>query len=86
VKTGISGQDLNQNGTSPRANSQVNKWNDEAGYEKYGSRVYTPDEVGASNRSEAKQWEQQNTDRLDSENHTLEKQSLPKPSSQDSDN
>ena len=31
VKTGISGQKLNLNGTSPRANSQVNKLNKSAG-------------------------------------------------------
>ncbi|WP_236339658.1 hypothetical protein [Paenibacillus plantiphilus] len=29
AKTGISGQPLNKNGTSPRTNSQVNKWNKE---------------------------------------------------------
>ncbi|WP_053007472.1 RHS repeat-associated core domain-containing protein [Pragia fontium] len=31
VKVGVSGQDMNLNGTSPRANGQVNRWNAEPG-------------------------------------------------------
>ena len=38
-KVGISGQPLNQDGSSPRANYQVNKWNKEAGYNKYWATV-----------------------------------------------
>jgi len=38
-KTGISGQELNKNGSSPRANRQVNKLNKEAGFEKYEAKV-----------------------------------------------
>lgn len=39
VKAGISGRPLNQNGTSPRANSQVNKWNREDGEGAYAARI-----------------------------------------------
>ena len=42
VKTGISGQPLNKNGTSPRANRQVNALNKAAGKGKYASRISFP--------------------------------------------
>ena len=38
-KTGISGQPLNKNGTSPRANTQVNKLNKLAGEDIYAARA-----------------------------------------------
>ncbi len=80
-KTGISGQELNKTGDpndrSPRANSQVNSWNKEAGYERFGARVI--ENVG-NTRFEAKQWEQENTNRLDKEGHTLDFQKTPQPS------
>ncbi len=52
AKTGISGQELNQNGSSPRANQQVNAWNKEAGYDKYAST--DPIKGVGNNRGEAK--------------------------------
>jgi hypothetical protein len=39
VKNGISGRALNKNGSSPRANQQVNAWNKEAGFDKYDARI-----------------------------------------------
>lgn len=39
VKTGLSGQPLNKDGSSPRANAQVNALNKECGYPKYDSIV-----------------------------------------------
>ena len=61
VKTGISGQKLNLDGTSPRANSQVNKLNASSGEQIYGARVvegYMP------NRQAALTWERANALRL----------------------
>lgn len=76
VKTGISGQSLNKNGTSPRANSQVNKWNKEAGYEKYSATVV---ETNMPDRSTALEWERNNTNRLAQEGNDLYKHVYPKP-------
>lgn len=42
-KYGISGQALNKNGTSGRANSQVNQLNTELNYEKYSAEVLHDD-------------------------------------------
>ena len=77
AKTGISGQPLNKNGTSPRANGQVNELNRGAGYEKYSAS--DPYKNIGKNRGEAKQWEQGNTDRLFANKHSLERHKLPKP-------
>lgn len=57
MKTGISGQKLNKNGTSPRANSQVNKWNKNAGTNKYEARVV---KSKMRNRQQALEWEKKN--------------------------
>lgn len=54
VKVGISGRKLNKNGSSPRANSQVNKWNTEVGYQKYRARVV---KKNIANREKALAWE-----------------------------
>ena len=77
VKTGISGQELNKDGSSPRANQQVNAWNKEAGHEKYAAT--DPVKGIGNNRGEAKQWEQGNTDRLFANKHSLERHKSPKP-------
>jgi len=50
----ISGQALNQNGTSGRANSQVNKLNRQAGTERFSARVVKPNMPG---RAKALKWE-----------------------------
>ena len=74
VKTGISGQPLNQNGTSPRANRQVTKLNNQAGSIKYGSRVMIQD-VGS--RTEILQWEIENTKILATSGNNMYMQKLP---------
>lgn len=54
VKIGISGGRLNKNGSSRRANSQVNKWNRQAGYKRYKAYVVKRNLKG---RTRALQWE-----------------------------
>jgi len=76
VITGISGSKLNKNGSSKRANQQVNKWNKEAGFEKYKAEVKVQDIQG---RKAALDWEQANTDRLHDLGNTLNRHSRPKP-------
>jgi RHS repeat-associated protein len=50
-KNGVSGQKLNKDGTSPRANSQVNKLNRQAGYDKYNARVLKKNVTGRSGQT-----------------------------------
>ncbi|MCA9673655.1 MAG: hypothetical protein H6709_06730 [Kofleriaceae bacterium] len=76
VKTGISGQKLNKNGESPRANKQVNKWNKKAGYEKYEAEVV---EKGLPGRAAALNAEQQATNRLKKAGNSLVRQQKAKP-------
>jgi hypothetical protein len=54
AKVGISGQPLNKNGSSPRANIQVNLYNRRAGSQIYAARVIEPN---LPNRQAAIQWE-----------------------------
>lgn len=75
VKTGISGQKLNKNGTSPRANQQVNKWNKTEG-NIFSARIVEPEIQG---RQAALEWEQANTNRLDKEGHNMWHHQLPRP-------
>jgi len=78
VKTGISGQRMNANGTSPRANRQVNRLNAaEAG--RYEARVVERDIPG---RSKALANEQAATDALHAEGNSLRMQQRPTPQSQ----
>lgn len=76
AKTGISGQPLNKDGTSPRANSQVNKWNKEAGHEKYEADVVKPN---MPDRQTALDWEKDNAQRLWEEGNSMNKHQRPKP-------
>ena len=76
VKTGISGQPLNQNGTSPRANQQVNTFNRNAGETLYGARVVAPN---IPDRATALQWERNNTQRLFDEGNLMQFHKLPRP-------
>jgi len=76
VKTGISGQPLNKNGTSPRANSQVNKLNKAVGTNLFGARVVVSD---LPSRQAALNWERLNTQRLFDAGHSLSIHKLPKP-------
>jgi hypothetical protein len=76
VKTGISGQDLNKNGTSPRANSQVNQWNREAGEERYSPNVK---EVKIPGRAAGLENEQAATNSLSADGNSLRLQQKPTP-------
>ena len=76
VKTGISGQELNQNGSSPRANRQVNALNSASGSEVYAARVV---ETNMPNRATALEWEKQNALRLWNEGNSMSIHKRPKP-------
>ncbi|WP_338709179.1 DNRLRE domain-containing protein [Paenibacillus amylolyticus] len=76
VKTGISGQKLNKNGTSPRANSQVNKWNKNAGTNKYEARVV---KSKLRNRQQALEWEKKNAQKLWDKGNSMSKHQRPRP-------
>lgn len=76
VKTGISGRPLNKNGTSSRANSQVNSFNNAAGSDKYGARVVAPSIPG---RQAALDWELNNAMRLWGEGNSMGKHLRPQP-------
>ncbi|WP_304528548.1 RHS repeat-associated core domain-containing protein, partial [Anoxybacillus sp. UARK-01] len=54
VKVGISGAKLNKNGTSPRANRQISKWNKKMGYQRYYARIVKKNIYG---REKALKWE-----------------------------
>ena len=76
VKTGISGQPLNQNGTSPRANLQVNAFNKQAGADIYAARIVNPSIPG---REAALEWERNNTQVLWDLGNSLCKHQRPNP-------
>lgn len=78
VKIGISGKPLNKNGSSPRANSQVNKWNKEAESERYKGRVVI---TNIPSRSTALAWETGNVIYRKTFGHSLKppKHSRPEP-------
>ena len=76
AKTGISGRPLNQDGTSPRANTQVNAFNREAGSGKYSARIV---EIDTPGRQAALKAEQDATNRLRNEGHSLNRQKRPQP-------
>jgi len=75
-KTGISGQPLNANGTSPRANSQVNALNKAAGNNKWSANIL---EQNIPGRAAAKASEQAATNQLAREGNSLSLHKLPKP-------
>jgi RHS repeat-associated protein len=75
-KTGISGGKLNKDGSSRRANSQVNKLNKTTGSEKYGSSVK---ETGIPGRGAGLDAERAATADLKSQGHSLEFQCRPDP-------
>ena len=76
VKTGISGQKLNQNGSSPRANTQVNSLNKVARYKKYDARIV---KINIEGRAAALEWEVQNALRLWEEGNSMNIHSRPQP-------
>ena len=76
VKTGISGQKLNLNSTSPKANSQVNKLNKSIGRQLYDSRIVATD---MPNRLSALEWERENALRLWNEGNSMPLHKRPRP-------
>ena len=78
VKTGISGQKLNADGSSPRANVQVNALNrkeNRNAYNAYRSRVVMRD---MPTRSDALEWEKENSRRLISAGNSMVHHQRPK--------
>lgn len=78
VKTGISGQKLNADGSSPRANVQVNALNrkeNRSPYNAYKSRVVMRD---MPTRADALEWEKENSRRLISEGNSMVHHQRPK--------
>jgi RHS repeat-associated protein len=75
-KTGISGRELNQDGSSPRANGQVNSLNREAGQDRYSAEVK---ETGLPGRQAGLDAERSATAQLKAEGHSLEFQKRPNP-------
>lgn len=76
VKTGISGRPLNKNGTSGRANIQVNRFNRDAGADIYAARIVEP---SIPNRAAALEWEIQNAQRLHDLENSLKFHNRPQP-------
>ena len=76
VKTGISGAPLNQNDSSRRANTQVNRLNRQEGDGAYSATVVETDIPG---RTAALQSERAATNRLRAEGNTLRLQQRPQP-------
>lgn len=76
VKTGISGRSLNANGTSRRANSQVNALNKAEGQDSYSASVK---ETGLPGRQAGLDAEQAATTRLYAEGNSLRLQRRPEP-------
>ena len=64
VKTGISSGKIRKDGKSYRAESQVRKWNKDAGYEKYGSVITKKFEAGEGARQKAIDYEKNRADHL----------------------
>ncbi len=73
VKTGVSGQPRNKDGSSPRANRQTNKWNGEEGSGTYEAEVVET----APDRQTILDWERQNADRLRGEGNSMDKHKKP---------
>ena len=67
VKTGISGGKKTKGGKSYRANRQVNKWNKEAGYKKFDSKIVEDFPAGRGARERALKAEEKNAERLKKE-------------------
>ena len=64
VKTGISGGKKTKAGKSYRANSQVNRWNKEAGHKKFDSEVVQDFPAGPNARDKALDAEKTNAEKL----------------------
>ena len=67
---------MNINGTSPRANSQVNYLNKSFGKQLYDSRIVARD---MPNRQSALEWERENSLRLWNEGNSMSLHKRPRP-------
>jgi hypothetical protein len=76
VKTGISGQTQNENGSSPRANPQVNTLNKAEGEGTYSARIA---ETNIPGRAAGLKNEAEATNKLAGEGNSLRLQQRPKP-------
>lgn len=76
VKTGISGQRLNKNGTSPRANTQVNAFNRDAGETIFAANLKVQDMPG---RQTALNWERVNAQQLWDNGNSMKFHKRPRP-------
>ena len=76
VKTGISGQPLNKNGTSPSANIQFNKLNKLAGENIYDARIVIEN---MPDRATALEWEKENALKLWEEGNSMAIHKRPRP-------
>ncbi len=76
VKTGISGTPLNNNGTSPRANRQVNQFNNSVGEICFEARIVNP---YIPNRRMALEWERDYTQLLWDQGNSLDRHVRPNP-------
>ena len=64
AKTGISGGKVSKAGKSYRATNQVNRFNKNAGYQKYDSRIIKTEPAGPEARATILKAEKENADRL----------------------
>ncbi len=75
AKVGVSGGKIRKDGKSYRAESQVRKWNDEAGHERYRSRIIHREPAGPGARDNVLEVEKekselvQNKGGLDKDKH-----------------
>lgn len=76
VKTGISGEPLNRNGTSPRANAQINVLKKVEGAGKYSASVVT---TNLADRAAALQWERANAQWLWDQGNSMRLHQRPRP-------
>jgi hypothetical protein len=80
VKTGVSGGKRTKKGGSYRANSQVNRWNREAGQPgRYEANVVKEVPAGPGARQKILDWERQNAARLREAGHLRDKEKHMRP-------
>lgn len=79
VKTGISSGKKTTKGKSYRANRQVNKWNKEAGKNKYDSEIKEEFPAGPGARERALEAEKKNAERLRDQGQLIDTERHKKP-------
>ena len=73
VKTGISGGKIRKDGKSARAESQVKKWNKEAGKNKYKSKITHKEPAGENVRDKILKYEEQRAEELRNNGHLIDR-------------